>query len=350
MKLKIGELASRTGITVRTLHHYDDIGLLRPSARSDAGYRLYDDNDLQRLQQVQVLRRFGMPLADIGTFLASPDARLLDIVERQLEVLDRQIDEAAQLRSQLLRLRTQITQGDAPDLAVWRTTLEHMTMFDKYFTQDELRQLPFAQQDPASTRQWQSLVARAQQMIDAGVAPASDEARQLAREWMIALERDSGGNPEFAMRVTHMHDQEPALRKQKGLTHALQAFVMEAFTQFRLGLFQPYLSAEEFAFMNAHYRDRGTEWPGLIARVRAAHLEAKPPGHPDTQALMRQWMDLTRSYAGDDPATHKKVRTAIESEPDLLIGSWITDELRAYLGAAMAVARAGSGPATAPAR
>jgi DNA-binding transcriptional MerR regulator len=49
MALKIGELARRTGLTVRTLHHYDAIGLLKPSARSDAGYRLYDRNDVARL-------------------------------------------------------------------------------------------------------------------------------------------------------------------------------------------------------------------------------------------------------------------------------------------------------------
>jgi DNA-binding transcriptional MerR regulator len=46
--LKVGELAERAGLTVRTLHHYDSIGLLRPSARSDAGYRLYDRNDVAR--------------------------------------------------------------------------------------------------------------------------------------------------------------------------------------------------------------------------------------------------------------------------------------------------------------
>lgn len=49
MALKIGELARRTGLTVRALHHYDAIGLLTPSARSDAGYRLYNDADVARL-------------------------------------------------------------------------------------------------------------------------------------------------------------------------------------------------------------------------------------------------------------------------------------------------------------
>lgn len=60
MPLKVGELARRCGLTVRTLHHYDQIGLLRPSARSDSGYRLYDRTDIARLHRIQVLRKLGL--------------------------------------------------------------------------------------------------------------------------------------------------------------------------------------------------------------------------------------------------------------------------------------------------
>nr|HEX4317866.1 MerR family transcriptional regulator [Kofleriaceae bacterium] len=63
----VGELARLTGVTVRALHHYDEIGLVRPSARSDAGYRLYDDGDVLRLQQVLLFRELGMPLEAIAS-------------------------------------------------------------------------------------------------------------------------------------------------------------------------------------------------------------------------------------------------------------------------------------------
>ena len=67
MAFTVGELAKLTGVTVRALHHYDELGLVRPSARSDAGYRLYDDADVMRLQQVLVYRELGLPLdADRG--------------------------------------------------------------------------------------------------------------------------------------------------------------------------------------------------------------------------------------------------------------------------------------------
>ena len=67
--LKVGELAQRSGLTVRTLHHYDAIGLLAPSGRSESGYRLYSPADVQRLHGIQALRHMGLPLAHIGELL-----------------------------------------------------------------------------------------------------------------------------------------------------------------------------------------------------------------------------------------------------------------------------------------
>ena len=68
--MTVGETASATGVTVRTLHHYDEIGLVSPAARSSAGYRLYSRDDLERLQQVVAYRRLGLGLEDIAAALA----------------------------------------------------------------------------------------------------------------------------------------------------------------------------------------------------------------------------------------------------------------------------------------
>ena len=68
---KIGELARRTGLTVRTLHHYDEIGLLSPAQRSDGGHRVYDEADVQRLYRIVSLRSLGFPLDAIAQALDS---------------------------------------------------------------------------------------------------------------------------------------------------------------------------------------------------------------------------------------------------------------------------------------
>jgi DNA-binding transcriptional MerR regulator len=72
MAYTVGELAKHTGVTVRTLHHYDEIGLVTPSARSAAGYRLYEDGDALRLQQVLFFRELGFPLDAIAAVLDDP--------------------------------------------------------------------------------------------------------------------------------------------------------------------------------------------------------------------------------------------------------------------------------------
>ena len=67
--LTVGQVAERFDVTVRTLHHYDEIGLLEPTERSNAGYRLYTDHDLTRLQHVVVYRRLGFALEEIAALL-----------------------------------------------------------------------------------------------------------------------------------------------------------------------------------------------------------------------------------------------------------------------------------------
>jgi DNA-binding transcriptional MerR regulator len=71
----VGEMSKLTGVTVRALHHYDEIGLVRPSSRSTAGYRLYTDADVRRLHDVLLFRELGIPLEDISAVIADDHAR-----------------------------------------------------------------------------------------------------------------------------------------------------------------------------------------------------------------------------------------------------------------------------------
>lgn len=83
----VGEVADLAGVSVRTLHHYDELGLVVPSARSDAGYRLYDHADLERLQEVLTLRALGLSLADVATLLDDPTHDRLQVLRDQAKRL-----------------------------------------------------------------------------------------------------------------------------------------------------------------------------------------------------------------------------------------------------------------------
>ncbi|MET7832092.1 MerR family transcriptional regulator [Micromonospora sediminicola] len=91
MAYTVGQVARAARVTVRTLHHYDEIGLLRPSGRTPAGYRRYDDRDLDRLQLIRYYRELGFPLDEIAEILDDPTADPAAHLRRQHELLSGRI-------------------------------------------------------------------------------------------------------------------------------------------------------------------------------------------------------------------------------------------------------------------
>jgi MerR family transcriptional regulator, thiopeptide resistance regulator len=88
----IGRLAKKYGLSRSTLLYYDSIGLLKPSGHSQAGYRVYSEQDAKRLEQVCVYRRAGLPLADIDQVLESPDSSLVATLEKRLVELNEDME------------------------------------------------------------------------------------------------------------------------------------------------------------------------------------------------------------------------------------------------------------------
>lgn len=97
----VGDVAALTGVTVRTLHHYDELGLLAPRARSDAGYRLYSYEDLIRLHEILVWRALGFSLAEIGSILDDPAYDRVTALARQRELIDGELERLGALRGAL---------------------------------------------------------------------------------------------------------------------------------------------------------------------------------------------------------------------------------------------------------
>ena len=86
----VKEVSKLTGVSVRTLHHYDQIGLLKPSKVTEAGYRLYDDTSLQRLHAILLLRELQFSLKDIRAILDAPGFDPMDALQQQIELLELQ--------------------------------------------------------------------------------------------------------------------------------------------------------------------------------------------------------------------------------------------------------------------
>src|ERR671921_1676530 len=103
---RVGEVAGLTQISVRTLHHYDRIGLLRPALHSAGGYRMYGESELLRLQQILTLRYLGFPLKRIGELLDRPDFDLAASLRVQERVLRDRMTELARIAAVLGELVT----------------------------------------------------------------------------------------------------------------------------------------------------------------------------------------------------------------------------------------------------
>jgi DNA-binding transcriptional MerR regulator len=141
---KIGELARATGLTVRTLHHYDEIGLLSPSLRTAAGHRLYTGDDVAGLYRVLALRQLGFRLEQIAGLLrtsGSPRA----VMDEHMFHVKRQIAAGQRLHARLVALARSLDRHEEPTTADFLTLLEEMRMTDetinRYYTDEQLSYL-----------------------------------------------------------------------------------------------------------------------------------------------------------------------------------------------------------------
>jgi len=337
MLIQVGELAKRAGITVRTLHHYEQTGLLLPSARSAAGYRLYNLADVQRLHMIQTLAKAGLELAEIRDFLEQRSLSLAELLDGQITLLDKQLRSIHTLRNRLVELRTGLTDDATPDLESWLQTLELMNMYDRWFSKEELQQLPFAVEKEALADIWSGLVTEVKHSLEQNVSVTDARATDLASRWMERLEQDTAGKPEFLTRLNEMHSVEPQMQEQTGITPEITDYITRAFAESKLSIWEKYLTAEEMAFTRAHYFDRMMEWPPLVAKLHQAQRDNLSPASDDAQKLAEKWLVLFQSYAGTTPQTQQKFRLAMQQEPHLMKGTWMTPAVLEWLQQAIGV-------------
>lgn len=214
---KIGELARRTGLTVRTLHHYDEIGLLSPAQRSDGGHRVYDEADVQRLYRIVSLRSLGFPLDAIAQALDSQAFDPKAAVDDHLRRLEAQIAQEQQLLDKLRTLRQRL---DADDFL---TTIEEITMRERYYTPEQLDQLERRRQALGEDaikdveREWGEIFATLKREMDKGTDPADPRLRPIgdrSRELMVMF---TGGDPGIEASLKRMYETEGPEKASRGM-------------------------------------------------------------------------------------------------------------------------------------
>lgn len=215
MKLyKVQEFAELAGVTVRALHHYDRLGLLKPS-RAETGYRLYRLCDLERLEHIVALKFLGIPLKQIKTVLdrdsfALPDALRLQrtVLEEKRRLLDRALNAISEAE-------TAVRSGERPDAALLKKIIEVIEMQDatdwmmQYYSEegkakvDARRHLWSPELQERVSKEWSDLFRDVGAVLDQD--PAGEAAQALADRWTKLVEGFTGGDPEITAGLKNLH-------------------------------------------------------------------------------------------------------------------------------------------------
>ena len=298
---QIHQFAELAGVTVKALHHYDRLGLLKPG-RTNAGYRRYSDRDLERLEQIIALKFLGFPLKHIRNLLEQSTPKLGE----SLRLQRRALEEKHMLLGRAIRAigaaEESLQSGSAADPAVLKKVIEVLAMQDgielmkKYYGTEEAweKRLRYYREGPSP--EWQALYRDVSAALNDD--PGSDRAQALAERWLELSTRAAKGDPELQTdSPTAWMDREhwPPAMKQRIAEFNLEA-VFEFIAAVAAASREKYFSERAWALLVELRRDRmeldlSSSWQArvdLFAEIEAA-LSEDPRG-TKAQDLADRWL------------------------------------------------------------
>lgn len=242
---RVGDVARRTGVTVRTLHHYDEIGLLSPSHRAGSGgHRLYTAADLGRLQQILSLRQLGFTLDEIRDCLSGPGFDPLTVLRLHLARAREVLKSQHELCDRLERLTAAMARAEEVSADDFLRTVEATMSVEQHLkTANEHFQLPpdqakalaehwakYSKADiEAVQNEWPVLIAKVRAAMEAGTDPASPEVQAMAARWTELVRMFTGGNSAVSDQLKHRYETDQQLQGYTGIDPKLMEYTSRAF-------------------------------------------------------------------------------------------------------------------------
>jgi DNA-binding transcriptional MerR regulator len=218
--LSVGEVSAKTGLTVRTLHHYDELGLLTPQERTYAGHRRYGPGDVERLYRIVALRRLGLSLDEVAAALDG--ATLETVVRDQIAALDERIEASRRLRTLLAGVLDTLARSERPDVDDVLQAIEVTERMEKYYTPEQREYLARRKQELGDEairegeRAWAEVLDGLRAEMEAGTDPA-DERLDAARARMgELLQAFHGGDPGIQRSLHRMWSEEDPAELSRG--------------------------------------------------------------------------------------------------------------------------------------
>ena len=241
----VGRVAALSGVTIRTLHHYDEIGLLSPGGRSPAGYRIYEESDIERLQRILFYRELGFDLKEISNIVDDPDTDATGHLRRQRRLLTERIG----------RLRAMVDAIDyemeARTMDIRLTPEERLDVFGEFRPEDHAEE---AEQRWGETEAYKESQRRVSRYTKEDWQRLKAEGEEVQNRLAAAFEAGLAPDSEEATAAVEAHREH------------ISRWFYECTYEIHRGLTEMYVSDERF---RSHY---DTQTPGLAAYIREAAL------------------------------------------------------------------------------
>jgi MerR family transcriptional regulator, thiopeptide resistance regulator len=233
-QLQIGALAKATGLTVRTLRHYDAIGLLEPDERSYSGRRSYSQENVRRLYRIVALRRLGLSLDEIVGVL-DRDTDLTEAVRQHLAHVEHGLALQQRLCRTLTRILASLELQHEPTLDQFIQAIEVMTVTEHYYTPEQLQQLENRRDELGEEgirqgeRHWAELIEAVKAEQAAGTQPVEPPMLELARRWRALIQQFTGGDEGIKRSLAAIYrEQGPKAASQGTVDPELMQYVGQA--------------------------------------------------------------------------------------------------------------------------
>lgn len=310
MHWKIGALAKMAGISVRTLHHYEQIGLLTPSLRTEAGYRLYDAANVHRLMQIICLSQIGLPLKEVANILATYPDGILGHLKQHSAHLAQQIDTLKTVQDRLNGIQKKIANDEQPSWIDWAVNPELIELSNKWWSSDSLDTLAlyesYLQQEP----QWQKQLAElAEKQADHSI----EEAQRQADAWdIVALfESITDFNKLCYEQLWYTTTHTSFAQLEQATVHAIR----QLWAKQQRHLWQSQLPQEARSVLHQTHSHALATWPQILADLN--HLEKYAEDATPYHDKWHQWLDC---LSLNNKTLGKHIATVFLNHPEYLKG------------------------------
>jgi len=313
---RVHEFAQLAGVTVKALHHYDRLGLLKPR-RADSGYRIYVEHDLERLEQIVALKFLGLPLKQIKILLERDPLQLPEALRMQRTILEekrRLLDRAI---GAIVNAETILQSGQPAGAPVFKKIIEAIEMqvvsedateFMKNYYRGEAWDRFQAHHRDWPSRAWHDLFRDVTSALTED--PASPRAQALAARWRQLRVSDCGGDPKVHSGLLKAWSDRPYWPDA----------VQHRFSEFDLGEISRFIAKAFAAYRNKHYGE--IVWVEELDSFTLEEKERFPlaaidlsfkieewhdndPAGETGQAIAARWMEVIESRTGSLPDVKK---------------------------------------------